>query len=196
MGTHNLAATLIAERGVVLFADLTAAVPTYAQMKTYIDAGADSASLPVGWAPLGETDPEDLPKWDSEGGKETVKRTWRLLKARVTKEPEAKSFLVKPLQFDGATMSLYEGGGDNTKANEFTAPSAPVPVEKSGLVIYLDGSNPVGEYMGRLSIASGGSIEHGIDEWSRIPLKCTVLTPTDSAKPEHRWLGRWFGTNA
>ena len=148
MGTHNLAATLIAGRGVVLIGDNTAEQPTYAQFRSYIDAGANESSLPTGFTPLGETDPEALPEWSTEGGEPTVKRTWRVEAARETKTPAVHSMIV----------------------------------------------NPLGEYLGRCSIGAADSITHGIEDWSKIPLRCTQLDPTDS-KPKHAWIGRWFGTD-
>ena len=194
MGTHNLAATLIAGRGVVLIGDETAIQPTYAQFRSYIDAGANESSLPTGFTPLGETDPEALPEWSTAGGAPTVKRTWRVEAARETKTPAVHSMIVNPLQFDNATMRLREGIGDETQPGVFVSPAITAPTEAPILIVYLDGSNPVGEYLGRCSIGAADSITHGIEDWSKIPLRCTQLDPTDS-KPKHAWIGRWFGTD-
>lgn len=193
---HNLAATLIAGRGVVLEGTTaTAAPPTFAQIQAYIAANADATSLPTGFTPLSEMDPGDLPQMETEGGASTVKRTWRVEKARETVTPAVRSFVTKPLQFDNDVMSRYEGGGTFTSPNLFVAPTVSTPHESPLLVIYLDGANPVAEYFGRVSTRSGGSIEHNIDDWSKIPLKHTVLTPTNS-NPEHAWIGAHFGTPA
>lgn len=74
------------------------------------------------------------------------------------------------------------------------SPAITAPTEAPILIVYLDGSNPVGEYLGRCSIGAADSITHGIEDWSKIPLRCTQLDPTDS-KPKHAWIGRWFGTD-
>lgn len=193
MGTMNLDAALIAGRGLVLLRSPNTAGPTYAQILTLVSSGG--VTLPAGTSHIGETDPADLPSWDKDGGDSEVMRTWWTESAREKRDPETKFFTVKLLQFDNDTMALFEGGGTFANPNEFISPTNPAAIEKGCTIIYADNGNVLAEDMARVSFRGEGTIEHSTDEWSKIPVKGTVLTPT-AGGPIHRWLGEHVGTPA
>ncbi|GEM_PF-2953765 len=193
MGTINDLALLIPGRGNVLVGAAEAAVPSFASIVAY--AANFSTAIP-GFATLGHTDPEDLPEWGSDGGDTEVRRTWERLAVReVTTDPPVNYFVVKPLQFDNDTMKLYEGGGTYSTPNVFASPSSPAPTVASAIVVYLDGAAVVAEYVPRVSIRKEGAPEHSVDDWSKLPLRFTQLSPTTALKP-HYWIGENFGTPA
>lgn len=185
----NDSALLIPGRGNVLFGAADATPPTYVSIVAYV---TNFAIPPAGFTTVGHTDPEDLPEWGSDGGDTEVKRTWEKFAVReVTTDPEVNYFVVKPLQFDNATMLLWEGGGDATSSKMFGSPFAPAPTIASSLIVYLDGGEVVAEYVPRVSIRKEGPAEHATDDWSKLPLRVTQLTPT-TLRP-HYWIGANFG---
>lgn len=186
----NLDAALKAGRGLVLLRNPNTAGPTYTEMVTLVASGG--VTLPSGTTHLGETDAEDLPSWDAEGGDSEVMRTWWTESARVNSSPGTKFFTVKLLQFDNDTLSLFEGGGTFANPNEFVSPANPAATEKGTTIVYVDNGNVVAEDMARVSYLGDGTIEHSTDGFSKIPVRGTVLTPTTGAI--HRWLGEYVGT--
>lgn len=195
MGTLNLDAALIPGRGNVLIKDIpttstTFTVPTYAQLVAY---AADYSKPPTGWVTIGHTDPEDLPEWDSDGGDSEMKRTWEMENAREVSEPQTDWFVAKPLQYDNEVLSLYLGGGDSSKPNVFTAPATRGRIEKSALIVWIDGGNVLGECLERTSVRGDGPRENAIDDWSKIPLRFTRLSSPSGGSGYH-FIGEHLGT--
>lgn len=191
MGELNTDALLIAGRGNVLTGVVGAAVPSYASIVTY---AGDFLTPPAGFSTIGHTDPDELPQWDSDGEDAEMRRTWEMDNVREARAAaSAEWFIVRALQFDNTTLSLYEGGGDTTQPHVLAAPALKADVYRSALVVYIDGANVLGYYCPKVGIRKDSTPEHSIDDWSKLPLRFTELSHV-GMRP-HYWIGEHLGTN-
>lgn len=194
-GTLNPARALIAGRGVVLLGAVNAAPPTLANLVTFV---SNPTTLPTGFAPFGDTNPEELPEFEQEGGDVEMRHTWWTPNARsVQGDPVTRSYTVNALQWDNDTMSLYEGGGDSSEPNIFWTPKSPVPTTSSALIVMVDTSigKVTGLYNPKVTIRGADGLSLSRDDWANIPLRFTEENDP-AAKGPRAYIGEGFGTAA
>lgn len=193
-GTLNPLRALIAGRGVVLLGAVGATAPTLAALTTFV---ADSTTFPTGFAPFGDTDPEELPGFEQEGGEVEMRDTWWTPNARsVQTASAARSYTVNGVQWDNDTMSLYEGGGDASGTGIFWTPKVPVPTSASSLIVMYDTSNGrvTGIYNPKVTIRGADAITINRDNWATIPLRFTEEN-LPAAKGPRAYIGEGFGVS-
>lgn len=199
MSELNPDAGLVAGRGVILISEVAAAPPTLDDLEAYVAANLALESLPSGWAPISDMDPEDLPEFDGEGGDTVLLSTWAFPNVREVADgaPRSVYFVAQALQFDNDTMSHFEGGGTFDQPGIFWAPGQAVPSQAGVIVVFIDKSvgQVVGYHAPRMSIRGDGGITLDAAEWANIPLRFTELTNPGSPGP-HAWIGHNFGTPA
>lgn len=132
-----------------------------------------SSGLSV-WDHLGHTDLEEDIASDEEGGDSEVRGTRQRPNFRERVEPVVEYFTVGAVQFVGATLRKYYGGGIE-RAGRFTAPATTKPVELAVIVIYVDGDRRLAEYHERASVRRGGPISREAENFMRAPLRVTPL---------------------
>lgn len=188
---------LVAGRGVVLLGAVGATPPTFADLESYAFAGSlAEAELPSGWTTFGDTDTEDLPEWDSDGGDTTMLSTWAFPNVReiLDGEPKTNFFTVQAIEFATDTMELFEGGG-TAEDGVFWAPGQPVPTQAAVTVVFMDTSVGGGQvtayHAPKMNIRGDEGVTLNADAWSQIPLRFTELTHP-GAKGPHAWIGRGF----
>lgn len=159
----------------------TATKPTLAQLQTF---AGDTATIPAGWADIGHTDLDDVLAFGQEGGETEVKGSWQNPSLRETTTAEAVDYyVIKSLQvLDNDALTLYFGGGDATVANEFALADTPAPQERAAVVVFLDGSTPLGFYTPKVSIRREDAIEVASDDWVKMPLRFTVVKASGQKK--------------
>lgn len=149
---------------------------------------ADTSDLPTGWTNVGHTDLDDVLTFGQDGGETDVKGSWQNPSLRETVTSEAIDyFVIKSIQvIDNDVLSLYFGGGDATVAGEFSLPDAPTPTEKASTIIFLDGDVVLGLYHPKVSIRREDAIEVAADDFTKLPLRATVLQKSGAKK------GKWI----
>lgn len=186
---------LVAGRGVVLLGAVGATPPTVAELETYAFTNALSdEALPDGWSTFGDTDPEDLPEFDADGGDMTMLSTWAFANVREIPdgEPQVNFFTVNGIEFNGDTMRLREGGGTE-EAGIFWAPGMPIPTQSGVVVAFIDTSNGQvkGYHAPKMNIRGEGGVALATDSWAQIPLRFTEVQHP-GAKGPHAWIGQGF----
>lgn len=186
---------LVAGRGVVLLGEVAATPPTIADLETYAFTEAlDDTALPAGWSTFGDTDPEDLPEFDADGGDMAMLSTWAFPNVREIPdgEPKVNFFTVNAIEFNNDTFSLFEGGG-TPGDGIFWAPGMPVPTQSAVTVVFIDGSNGQvkGYHAPKMNIRGEGGVALATDSWAQIPLRFTELTHPGASGP-HAWIGQGF----
>lgn len=188
---------LIAGRGVVLLGEVAATPPTVSALETY--AFAESLSddaLPEGWSTFGDTDVEDLPEFDVDGGDMTMLSTWAFPNVREIPdgEPATNFFTVNAIEFNNDTMRLREGGG-TAQDGIFWAPGTPVPTQSAVVVVFIDTSNGQikGYHAPKMNIRGEGGLALATDSWAQIPLRFTEVQHPGATGP-HAWIGQGFTT--
>lgn len=186
---------LIAGRGVVLLGAVGAAPPALAELETYaFQESLSDEALPSGWSTFGDTHPEDLPEFDSDGGDMTMLSTWAFPNVREIPDgdPKVNFFTVNAIEFNNDTMNLAEGGG-TAEEGIFWAPGQPVPTQSGVVVVFIDTS--VGQVAGyhapKMNIRGEGGVALASDDWSQIPLRFTELSHPGATGP-HAWIGHGF----
>lgn len=141
------------------------------------DATVTVISKPAGWSPIGHTGNEDLPEFGYEGGDSEAKGSWQKknLKEVVTESP-VDYVTVKALQFDPETLELYYGKNASTVEGVFGVDNpASGSVERSVLIVIVDGSNKVAFSAAKASVRRDESITLATDEFSTLPLRATFI---------------------
>ena len=173
-------AVFIPSIGHYLTGATTATQPTQTQINTFISAG----TLPTGLTELGHTDAEDIFAFGQDDGDSEVKPSWQNKSLREIVTAQAIDYFVaKAMQLlDNDVMSLYYGGGDATGTGMYKLPDSSTPQERSTLVVLSDGTNNAGFWVQRTSIRREDAIEFATDDFTKIPLRFTVLKKSGSPK--------------
>ena len=181
-------ALIIPSLGHYLTAATTATQPTFTQIGTFVSAG----TLPTGFTELGHTDLDDIFAFGQDDGDSEIKGSWqnKTLREIITSEA-IDYFVAKALQFDNETLSLYYGGGDATVAHEFALPDSPSSQERAVCVVLVDGTDWAAFYAQRTSIKREDAPEFATDDFSKLPLRFTILKKTGSKKA--KWIGESLG---
>jgi hypothetical protein len=162
---------------------------TSAQLTTYQSAG----TIPATWNELGHTDLDSILTFAQEGGDTNTKGSWQNSALRtVITTAVVDSFTLNAEQvLDNDILSLYYGGGDASVADRFALPDAPAAIERSVMIVMLDGTTPLGFSVQRASILRGDVISMADDDFMKLPLKFTVLKA--SGKPRAEWINAALG---
>jgi hypothetical protein len=164
---------------------------TSAELATYASAG----TVPTGvtWSELGHTDLDSILTFSQEGGDTTTKGSWQNPSLRtVITTAAVDSFTLNAEQvLDNDVLELYYGGGDASVADRFALPDAPAAIERSVMVVMLDGTTPLGFSVQRASILRGDVISLADDDFMKLPLKFTVLKA--SGQPRAEWINAALG---
>jgi hypothetical protein len=167
----------------------TGATWTATELATYQSAG----TIPATWNELGHTDLDSIITFAQEGGDTTTKGSWQNPSLRtVITTATVDSFTLNAEQvLDNDILKLYYGGGDASVADRFALPDAPAAIERSVMVVMLDGTTPIGFSVQRASILRGDVISASADDFLKLPLKFTVLKA--SGKPRAEWINAALG---
>lgn len=181
---------LVAGRGIVLLGAVGATPPTLTALETYVSGGL--VTPPASFTTFGDTSPEDLPEFGSDGGDMTMLSTWAFANVAEIPSGDAKSvyYTVNAIEFNKETLALYEGGRAGTPAADlFWAPSQPVPTLSSACVVMIDSRNGQvkGYFSPKVSIRAADAVTLDRENWAQIPLRFTELTHPGATGP-HAWL--------
>lgn len=140
-------------------------------------ASASVVSTPNGWTSVGHTSREDLPEFGFDGGDTEVRGTWQNESLReVVTEPIADYLTMFLQQFDIQSFELYYGKDAAKQTGVFgVAGGTPTPVEKSLLIIIVDGDVKIGFYAPKASIRRDDSVQLSVDEFASLPVRATFL---------------------
>lgn len=162
---------------------------TLTELNTF---AADGVTAPSGWVELGETDLDSIITFAQDGGDSTVKGSWQNASLKQLIAPTVDSFTLNALQvLDNDILSLYNGGGDVSVAGRFAAPDAPAPIERSVMLVMLDGATPLGFSVAKASIIRADAISAAADDFLKLPLRFTILKM--ASHPRFEWVNDDLG---
>lgn len=183
-------AVLVPGVGHIFTNTTTGSTWTLTQLTTYQSAG----TIPAGWNELGHTDLDSIITFTADGGDTTNKGSWQNSSLRtVITTAAVDAFTVNAEQvIDDDVLKLYYGGGDDSVAGRFAWPDAPAAIERSVMLVMLDGTTPLGLSVQRASILRADVPTMASDDFIKLPLKFTVLKKSGSPRAE--WIGTGLGT--
>jgi hypothetical protein len=163
---------------------------TLAELATF---AGDGTTVPATWTELGHTDLDSILTFAQDGGDTTTKGSWQNPALRtVITTAAVDSFTLNAEQvLDNDILTLYYGGGDASVAGRFALPDAPAAVERSVVLVMLDGETPLGFSVQRASILRADAISAAADDFLKLPLKFTILKA--SGKPRAEWINDDLG---
>lgn len=141
-----------------------------------------------GWRNVGHTSRGDLPEFGYDGGDSEVKGTWQNESLReVVTDPVADYLTLNLHQFDQDTFELYYGANSSGTAGVFSvANGTPAAVEKSLLVVIIDGTSKIAFHTAKASIRRDDALSLATDEFSAVPVKAKFLK--HSTLPKFSWI--------
>jgi hypothetical protein len=141
-----------------------------------------------GWRNVGHTSRGDLPEFGYDGGDSEVKGTWQNESLReVVTDPVADYLTLNLHQFDQDTFELYYGANSSGTAGVFSvANGTPAAVEKSLLVVIIDGTSKIAFHTAKASIRRDDALSLATDEFSAVPVKAKFLK--HSTMPKFSWI--------
>lgn len=168
-------AVFIPGRGGVLIAPVGTEPPTAAELKAWVVAGAVGA---LGdYVPLGYTSTEDLPTFDADTDGGEVKGAWENPALRTTKTTITESITVTPIQWSKTPLTHRFGPGTiESSKGQFHSPAVYSATEVSMLVVVIDGNEPLGINLWKVSSSPDGGIEPDMENFLGLPVKWTVLS--------------------
>jgi hypothetical protein len=102
-------------------------------------------------------------------------------------DPVADYLTLKLHQFDQDTFELYYGANSSGTAGVFSvANGTPASVEKSMLVVIIDGTSKVAFHTAKASIRRDDALSLATDEFSAVPVKAKFLKY--STLPKFSWI--------
>jgi len=136
-----------------------------------------SVATPNGWINVGHTSREDLPEFGFDGGKKQMRGSWQRKRLREVEsgDPAEDSLKFTLEQWDRESLALYFGEDAADTPGVFGVSGDFVPVEKSVLVILVDGDARVGFYAPKSQISRDASIKMPLDNFAGLPVKATFL---------------------
>jgi hypothetical protein len=129
---------------------------------------------------MGHTSRDDGLTITRDGGDSEVLGTWQNPSLRERRDPVTFAITMVAHQVDNTVLGLYFGGGDTTVADHFGVNSTTGTVSKAMFVRIVDGSNQVGLYLPKVSIASDDDMEIDPEGFLSFPLRATVLQASGS----------------
>ncbi len=170
----------------------TVGVPAKPTLSTLTTYAADTSVGITNWTDLGHTSLDDLPAFNQDGGDSEVKGSWQNQSLREIITAEAVDYItIKPLQVDNNVLRLYYSGGTFTTANVFDTPDSSGTTERALLIVFLDGTTPVGFYAPRTSVRRDDAIEMANDDFATFPIRFTILKAT--GLPRSSWISSTVG---
>ena len=162
---------------------------TATELATYASAG----TVPTDWLELGHTDLDSILTFAQDGGDTTTKGSWQNPSLRtVITTAAVDSFTVNAEQvLDNDVLTLFYGGGSAAVADRFAGPDAPAAIERSVMLVMLDGTTPLGFSVQRASILRADAPSLAADDFIKLPLKFTILKA--SGKPRFEWINTALG---
>lgn len=164
---------------------------TSTELATYATDGTVPVS--AAWEELGHTDLDSILTFGQDGGDTTTKGSWQNPSLRtVITTAAVDSFTVNAEQvLDNDVLTLYYGGGSAAVADRFALPDAPAAIERSVMLVMLDGTTPLGFSVQRASILRADAPSLAADDFIKLPLKFTILKA--SGKPRAEWVNTALG---
>ena len=151
----------------------------------------------AGWTNLGHTSREDLPEPGFDGGDTETRGTWQNAAVKEVITDVTVDYITFNLhQFDDTALSLYYGqnNGAGAVSGEFrVADSATQTLERSFLMVIVDGDAKIAFYARKASMRREGAITLGVDEFSVLPMRATFVK--DGANELFRWISSDMGIN-
>ena len=132
------------------------------------------------WENLGHTSREDGLTITRDGGDSEVIGTWQNPSLRERRDPSTFAITAFLHQVDNNVLELYFGAGDTTQAGEFGVITAAATTEKALFVRIVDGTNEVGLYVPKVSVAAEDDVEVDVEGFLAFPVRATVLGVTGS----------------
>jgi hypothetical protein len=150
--------------------------------------GGSLVVVSSGWRNVGHTSRGDLPEFGYDGGDSEVKGTWQNESLReVVTDPIADYLTLNLHQFDQDTFELYYGANSSGTAGVFSvANGTPAAVEKSLLVVIIDGTSKIAFHTAKASIRRDDALSLATDEFSAVPVKARFLK--HSTLPKFSWI--------
>lgn len=130
------------------------------------------------WDELGHTSREDGLTITRDGGDSEVIGTWQNASLRERRDPTSFAIVMFLQQIDNSALEMYFGGGDATVAGEFGIPNVQETTERALYVRIIDGTNEIGLYVPKVSIAADDDIELDVEGFMSMPVRMTVLGVT------------------
>jgi len=130
-----------------------------------------------GWKNIGHTSRGKMPEFGFDGGKLEMRGTWqkerlREVRASAPVEDHLKVILE---QWDNDTLELYFGADASTTPGIFGVDGVFNPIEKSFLVVIVDGDDNLGFYASKASVQRDASVDLPIDDFAGLPIMATFL---------------------
>lgn len=175
--SFNDDAVFTAATGYVFTGPVGTEAPTPEELTT-IDP--ETYGVDAGWVPLGHTSEEDLPEFGFEGGEKETRGTWQKKNFReVSTDTPVDYLLLRPQQFDSATLALYYGQNVATEPGVFGVDSSDsAAVERALLLLLIDGDARIGFTAPKASIRRDESIALATDSFGTLPLRATFMKET------------------
>ncbi len=193
----NDAAVVYPNTAYFFYATSPATKPTVGDITTFL---ADTSQTPSGWTQLGHTSIDQVMAFGQDGGDSQVIGTMqsKALMEIITDEA-IDYFTVVSNQFkDNEVLRLYYGGGDASVANEFSIPDTATPQTQALFVVVspntATGTTPFGLYVPKVSVRRDDAIEMPSDDFTKVPLRFTVLKLAGYKKLT--WIGSGLGAVA
>lgn len=149
-----------------------------APAETAVPASLTSPASP--WENLGHTSREDGLTITRDGGDSEVIGTWQNPSLRERRDPTTFAITAFLQQVDNTVLEMYFGTGDVSVADEFGVTSTTGTTSKALYVRIVDGSNSVGLYVPKVSIAAEDDVEVDVEGFLSFPVRMTVLQVSGS----------------
>lgn len=167
--------------GGVFHADPGTEPPSLKDLRTWV---LGDRTQPIGnFEPLGYTSVEDLPGLgtETEGGEK--KGVWENPDFRITPVTTTETIKVQPVQWSPVPISHRFGKGARLDGDKglVAVPNVYEPVERSLMVVILDGSRPLVLHYYRVASAPDGDLELDRDNFATLPVMYTVLSQPGKA---------------
>lgn len=134
-------------------------------------------TAPNGWVMTGHTSRDDLPEFGKDGGDTEVKGTWqnKALRETLSGDPRVDFVTVTLQQFDKKNLEMFYGADSASTAGVFGVDGSFAPIEKSVLMVVVDGPASIGFHAPKASIRGDDSIDMTVDGFTGFPVRMTFL---------------------
>ena len=132
------------------------------------------------WENLGHTSREDGLTITRDGGDSEVLGTWQNPALRERRDPTTFAITAFLHQVDNTVLELYFGAGDIATAGEFGVTTTTGTTAKALYVRIVDGTNEIGLYVPRVSVAAEDDVEVDVENFLSFPIRATVLQVSGS----------------
>lgn len=169
-------ANVVAATGFLFFGDVGIQVPA-----NWEDANlAANPSELVGMENVGHTSLEDLPEFGSDGGDSETLGSWQRKVLRQQQTEASTDYLTfQPYQFDRNVLEMYWGIGETTAGRFDIVEVGARKLEKSFLVVIVDGAVRVAFFAPRVSFSREDSLSLSTENFAQWPIRATFLQYQD-----------------